>query len=194
MAITVRPRPRRTRAWPPASTMPRTGPGSTPPTRRVTLPLATPAHLYHSVNALTLLRYYVLANASDAPTEVRYIVRRMIEEVLAVDPYFLGAPGAPLDLRQLARQVRDRRLLLRGEGLEQCGVFRQRSGIRAADGSSHGDERWSRHRIVFGRYRPDVHAHFREPPETPPPSASAFPAPPPNCATSRNAATLVTSA
>jgi thymidylate synthase ThyX len=66
------------------------------------LPLATPSHLYHTVNGLTLLRYHVLANQPDAPTEVRYIVDRMIDEVLAVDPYFLGAPDAPLDLRQLA--------------------------------------------------------------------------------------------
>jgi thymidylate synthase ThyX len=68
---------------------------------RYVLPLATPAHLYHTVNGLTLLRYYVLANQPDAPTEVRYIVNRMVEEVLAMDPYFLGAPGYPLDLRML---------------------------------------------------------------------------------------------
>jgi thymidylate synthase ThyX len=66
---------------------------------RYVLPLATPAHLYHTVNALTLLRYHVLANQPDAPTEVRYIVNRMVAEVLAVDPNFLGAPGHPLDLR-----------------------------------------------------------------------------------------------
>ena len=69
---------------------------------RYVLPLATPAHLYHTVNGLTLLRYHALANQPDAPTEVRYIVRRMVEEVLAVDPYFLGAPGFPLDLRALS--------------------------------------------------------------------------------------------
>ncbi len=68
---------------------------------RYVLPLATPSHLYHTVNGLTLLRYHVLANQPDAPAEVRYIVDRMVEEVLAVDPYFLGAPDAPLDLRQL---------------------------------------------------------------------------------------------
>jgi len=68
---------------------------------RYVLPLATPAHLFHTVNGLTLLRYHVLAGQPDAPTEVRYIVRRMIDEVLAVDPYFLGAPGHPLDLRLL---------------------------------------------------------------------------------------------
>jgi len=69
---------------------------------RYVLPLATPAHLYHTVNGLTLLRYYVLANQPDAPSEVRYIVRRMVDEVLAVDPYFLGGPGHALDLRPLA--------------------------------------------------------------------------------------------
>jgi len=65
---------------------------------RYVLPLATPAHLFHTINGLTLLRYYVLANQLDVPGEVRYIVNRMVEEVLAVDPYFLGAPGYPLDL------------------------------------------------------------------------------------------------
>ena len=68
---------------------------------RYVLPLATPAHLYHTVNGLTLLRYYVLANQPDAPTEVRFIVNRMIEEVLDVDPYFLGTAKYPLDLRVL---------------------------------------------------------------------------------------------
>jgi thymidylate synthase ThyX len=69
---------------------------------RYVLPLATPAHLYHTVNGLTLLRYYVLANQPDVPTEVRYVVNQMINQVLDVDPYFLGGPGYPLDLRVLA--------------------------------------------------------------------------------------------
>ena len=68
---------------------------------RYVLPLATPAHLYHTVNGLTLLRYHVLARQPDVPSEVRAIVDRMVAEVLAVDPFFLGAPGYPLDLRLL---------------------------------------------------------------------------------------------
>lgn len=71
---------------------------------RYVLPLATPAHLYHTVNGLTLLRYFVLANQPDAPIEVRFIVNRMVEEVLAVDPNFLGAPGYPLSLAPLATE------------------------------------------------------------------------------------------
>src|SRR3712207_7068390 len=55
---------------------------------RYALPLATPAHLYHTVNGLTLLRYHALASQPDAPSEVRAIVDRMLAEVLAVDPYF----------------------------------------------------------------------------------------------------------
>ncbi|MGH2618742.1 MAG: FAD-dependent thymidylate synthase, partial [Thermomicrobiales bacterium] len=68
---------------------------------RYVLPLATPAHLYHTINGLTLLRYHVLARQPDVPSEVRAIVDRMVAEVLAVEPYFLGAPGHPLDLRLL---------------------------------------------------------------------------------------------
>ncbi|HUG17165.1 MAG TPA: FAD-dependent thymidylate synthase [Thermomicrobiales bacterium] len=69
---------------------------------RYVLPLATPAHLYHTINGLTLLRYYVLANQLDVPDEVRYIVNAMVVEVLKIDPHLLGAPGYPLDLQVLA--------------------------------------------------------------------------------------------
>ncbi|CAA9547692.1 MAG: Thymidylate synthase thyX [uncultured Thermomicrobiales bacterium] len=68
---------------------------------RYVLPLATPAHLYHTVNGLTLLRYHALASQADAPAEVRLIVAQMVAAVLEVDPYFLGGPGHPLDLRPL---------------------------------------------------------------------------------------------
>jgi thymidylate synthase ThyX len=71
---------------------------------RYVLPLATPAHFYHTINGLTLLRYYVLANQLDVPGEVRYLVSQMVNEVLKVDPYFLGAPDYPLDLEILAAE------------------------------------------------------------------------------------------
>ena len=71
---------------------------------RYVLPLATPAHFYHTINGLTLLRYYVLANQLDVPGEVRYLVNQMVSEVLKVDPYFLGAPDFPLDLQILAAE------------------------------------------------------------------------------------------
>ena len=68
---------------------------------RYVLPLATSAHLYHTVNGLTLLRYYALANQPDAPAEVRLIVTKMVEAVLAIDPLFLGGPEHPLNLAPL---------------------------------------------------------------------------------------------
>jgi len=71
---------------------------------RYVLPLATPAHLYHTVNGLTLLRYFVLANQPDVPTEVRFIVNQMVRQVLDVDPYFLGGPDHPLDLSVLGAE------------------------------------------------------------------------------------------
>ena len=71
---------------------------------RYVLPLATPAHFYHTINGLTLLRYYVLANQLDVPTEVRYIVNEMVSQVLEVDPYFLGTPDFPLDLKILGAE------------------------------------------------------------------------------------------
>ncbi len=69
---------------------------------RYVLPLGTPAHLYHTINGLTLLRYYVLANQLDVPAEVRYIVNSMVSQVLEMDPYFLGSSSYPLDLQLLA--------------------------------------------------------------------------------------------
>ena len=80
---------RRAAGWPTPS---RSGPRRSPATscRWRHRPTSTTRSM-----ALTLLRYYVLANQPDAPTEVRYIVNRMVDEVLAVDPTSSGAPGVP---------------------------------------------------------------------------------------------------
>ena len=84
---------------------------------RYVLPLATPAHLYHTVNGLTLLRYYVLANQPDAPSEVRVIVTKMVEAVLALDPLFLGAPEHPLNLAPLlAEETEESRAIAHWRG------------------------------------------------------------------------------
>lgn len=93
---------------------------------RYVLPLATPAHLYHTVNGLTLLRYYVLANQLDVPHEVRYVVNRMVEEVLAVDPNFLGAPGHRLD-----PQVLELEETLEYRALQELGVALERGASEA---------------------------------------------------------------
>jgi thymidylate synthase ThyX len=101
---------------------------------RYVLPLATPAHLYHTINGLTLLRYHVLASQPDVPSEVRAIVDRMLAEVLAVDPYFLGAPGFPLDLRLLdSRETLEARALDEWRGaLTQPGLAAETAAARDA--------------------------------------------------------------
>jgi thymidylate synthase ThyX len=101
---------------------------------RYVLPLATPAHLYHTVNGLTLLRYHVLANQPDAPSEVRTVVNAMVAEVLAVDPFFLGAPGYPLDLRVVASDDSlEARSLARWRGALDRGEAETEEACRAFD-------------------------------------------------------------
>jgi len=55
---------------------------------RYVLPVATHAHLYHTVSGLTLHRYHRLCEAFDAPIEQRLVVEQMIRAVDAVDPLF----------------------------------------------------------------------------------------------------------
>ena len=55
---------------------------------RYILPVATQAYLYHTVSALTLLRYHRVSQSADTPSEQRFIVNRMVEEVLKIDPDF----------------------------------------------------------------------------------------------------------
>ncbi len=55
---------------------------------RYVLPIATHTYLYHTISAVTLLRYARLMHYWDAPEEQRLIIQRMIEEVLKVDPEF----------------------------------------------------------------------------------------------------------
>ena len=107
---------------------------------RYVLPLATPAHLYHTINGLTLLRYHVLASQPDVPSEVRAIVKRMVDEVLAVDPYFLGAPGFPLDLAAARYRGDTRGAGARPSGGAHC-PNRQRKPPRLAMPST---KRWDR--------------------------------------------------
>ncbi|MFO1518291.1 MAG: FAD-dependent thymidylate synthase [bacterium] len=55
---------------------------------RYVLPVATHAYLYHTVSAVTLLRYARLVNLFDTPLEQRLLVQKMLEAVLQVDPEF----------------------------------------------------------------------------------------------------------
>jgi thymidylate synthase ThyX len=55
---------------------------------RYVLPVATFAHLYHTVSGLTLLRYRRVCEQLDAPTETRAVVGLMVEALLAHDPLY----------------------------------------------------------------------------------------------------------
>lgn len=65
---------------------------------RYVLPVATHAYLYHTVSALTLLRYYRLCEQYDASAETRYVVGRMVEELLRHDPLFQTILEEPIPL------------------------------------------------------------------------------------------------
>ena len=55
---------------------------------RYILPVATHAHLYHTVSGLTLHRYHRLSEQFDTPFEQKAVIGKMIEAVNAVDPLF----------------------------------------------------------------------------------------------------------
>ncbi|NOZ79683.1 MAG: FAD-dependent thymidylate synthase, partial [Acidobacteria bacterium] len=63
---------------------------------RYVLPLATTAHLHHTVSALTLLRYHRASASPDAPGEVRELVDAMVRELLAFEPQFEKVLEEPL--------------------------------------------------------------------------------------------------
>jgi thymidylate synthase ThyX len=65
---------------------------------RYVLPVATHAHLYHTVSGITLHRYHRLSHQLDCPTETRAVVARMIEEVNAYDPLFFRELQDPIPL------------------------------------------------------------------------------------------------
>jgi flavin-dependent thymidylate synthase len=55
---------------------------------RYVLPVATHAHLYHTISGLTLHRYHRLARQFDTPAETRLVVEKMVDAVRQVDPLF----------------------------------------------------------------------------------------------------------
>lgn len=55
---------------------------------RYVLPVATHAHLYHTISGLTLHRYHRICQMLDTPLEQKIVVGKMVEAVLAIDPDF----------------------------------------------------------------------------------------------------------
>jgi thymidylate synthase ThyX len=67
---------------------------------RYILPVATHAHMYHTISGLTLHRYHRLCEQFDAPVEQKIIVRKMVEAVNAFDPGFFKFIEDPLPLEE----------------------------------------------------------------------------------------------
>jgi thymidylate synthase ThyX len=67
---------------------------------RYVLPVATHAHLYHTISGLTLHRYWRLCEQLDVPLETRLVVERMVEQVRAVDANFMTLAEDPVPLEQ----------------------------------------------------------------------------------------------
>jgi thymidylate synthase ThyX len=67
---------------------------------RYVLPVATLSRLYHTISAITLLRYHRLAAQLDAPFEQQQVVSRMVEELLRVDPDYAEVMEEPLPLEE----------------------------------------------------------------------------------------------
>ncbi len=67
---------------------------------RYVLPLATHAHLYHTISGITLLRYIRLCEMFDAPSEQKMVVNKMVREVQKVDPDFFKNAEDPLPIEK----------------------------------------------------------------------------------------------
>jgi thymidylate synthase ThyX len=67
---------------------------------RYVLPVATHAHLYHTVSGLTLHRYHKLVNQFDTLHEQRLVVQKMVEAVNAHDALFFRNIEDPVPLEK----------------------------------------------------------------------------------------------
>jgi len=65
---------------------------------RYVIPIGAFTYLYHTINALTLFRYYRLSNQFDVPHEQRIVIRKMIDEVLKIEPLYARILEEPVDI------------------------------------------------------------------------------------------------
>lgn len=65
---------------------------------RYFLPLGTFTYLYHTINGLTLHRYYRLVNTYHVPDEQRDVINKMVAEIQKVDPKYIDEMDDPIPL------------------------------------------------------------------------------------------------
>ncbi|MEW6234672.1 MAG: FAD-dependent thymidylate synthase [Candidatus Omnitrophota bacterium] len=64
---------------------------------RYVLPVATFSYLYHTISAVTLMRYWRLCQQQDAPLEQRIVAEKMIQALLKAEPKFEAILEEPLE-------------------------------------------------------------------------------------------------
>lgn len=69
---------------------------------RYVLPVATTCYLYHTISGITLLRYHRLCQLFDTPAEQAYVIGKMVDEVLAVEPKFAEVLESPLSDQEIS--------------------------------------------------------------------------------------------
>jgi len=112
---------------------------------RYVLPIATHAHLYHTISGITLHRYWRLCQEFDTPTEQRVVVQKMVEAVREVDPKFMTLAEDPIPLEQTLEYqafTALRRPLTNGIGKAFIDEFDQELGgatSKLIDCSQHGE-------------------------------------------------------
>ena len=67
---------------------------------RYILPVATHAHMYHTISGVTLYRYLRICEQFDTPFETRHVVQKMVDEVKKIDPHFFEFVDTPLPLEK----------------------------------------------------------------------------------------------
>ena len=65
---------------------------------RYVLPVATHAHLYHTVSGLTLHRYHKMMNQFDTMAEQRIVIQKMVDAVNEADPLFFRQIEDPVPM------------------------------------------------------------------------------------------------
>ena len=118
---------------------------------RYVLPIATFAHLYHTISGLTLHRYHRLAHSLDVADEQRLLIESMVAAVTAQDPLFFRDIEDPLALDQTPefRLLRDH-----GGGSPGSAV----GGSRARDFSREFDAELGRYRSRLVDYKVNAEA------------------------------------
>ena len=97
---------------------------------RYVLPLGTIAYLYHTVPAITLMRYWRLCQTADAPSEQREVVRQMVDAVLAVDPLLANLLEEPILLEETLEWKAFQSLGAPADGLPDAATAARRRAFR----------------------------------------------------------------